>query len=271
MVRKVIMHTGRRINIVAFRFLVVIVFIAGWELFAGSKILDPFYTSLPSQIYNDLILFYASGALVKHTSITLQESLCGIAFGTILGIGVGFLLGQVEFLGRVFEPFITALYGIPKLALAPIFVLWFGLGMQSKIILSTILVFYLVFFSTYAGIKSVDPNLIASVRLMGANGRQIMQKVILPSCVPWILAGVRGGLGASLIGAIVGEYMGASAGLGWMIAYATSFFQVERVMACIFILLMIGITFNHLLKAVETRLLRWRPPVDNATNHNEAI
>lgn len=260
-----------RTKVIAFRLLVIIAFITAWEMCAGSKMIDPFYTSHPSRIYSDFKDFYKSGALVKHTSITLQESLCGIAFGSILGIGVGFLFGQIELLGRVFEPFITALYGIPKLALAPIFVLWFGLGMQSKIILSSILVFYLVFFSTYGGIKSVDPNLLASVRLMGANRRQIILKVILPSCIPWILAGVRGGLGASLIGAIVGEYMGASAGLGWMIAYSASFFQVERVMACIFVLLMIGITFNLLLRTAETWLLRWRPPAFYDTSNKEAI
>ncbi len=258
-------------KVVAFRLLVVAAILMCWELSVYLKLLDPFYTSYPSHICHDMLSFYQSGALVKHTGVTLQEAVCGIVFVTMLGIGTGFLLGQVELLGRIFEPFITALYGIPKLALAPIFVLWFGLGMQSKIILSTILVFYLVFFSTYGGIKSVDPNLVASVKLMGANRRQIIQKVILPSCVPWILAGVRGGLGASLIGAIVGEYMVASAGLGRMIAYSTSFFQVERVMACIFILLLIGITFNQLLKIAENRLLRRIPPLDFASNGREAI
>ena len=129
-------------------------------------------------------------------------------------------------------------------------------------IMSSLLVFFLVFFSTYGGIKNVDRNILTSVRLMGATRMQLVFKVILPSCIPWILAGIRGGLGASLIGAIVGEYMGASAGLGWMISYATSFFQVDRVMSCIFILFCIGIVFNMTLQYVEKVLLRWRPPLD---------
>ncbi len=266
-----IINISKNFKIIGFRAGVVCSFIVSWELFASSGILDPFYSSQPSKIYYDIQAFYSSGALVHHTSVTLQEALWGLLFGTLSGIGLGFLLGEVELLGTVFEPFITALYGIPKLALAPIFVLWFGLGMKSKIILSSILVFYLVFFSTYGGIKSVDRNLVSSVRLMGASRLQILMKVIMPSCIPWILAGIRGGLGASLIGAIVGEYMGASAGLGWMIAYATSFFQIERVMSCIFILLMTGIIFNQCLKYAENRLLRWRPPVNLSSDSGEAI
>lgn len=263
--------TIKKIKIAGIRTFVVIACLLLWEILSNLDVLDPFYTSQPSKIYTDMQKFYESGALVLHTGVTLRESLAGLLFGTIFGISTGFLLGEIEVLGSIFEPFITALYGIPKLALAPIFVLWFGLGMESKIILSSILVFYLVFFSTYAGIKSVDRNLVSSVRLMGGTRMQIVFKVVLPSCVPWILAGIRGGLGASLIGAIVGEYMGASAGLGWMIAYATSFFQVERVMSCIFILLVTGIVFNQCLKFTESRLLGWRAAVDLGNDSGEAI
>ena len=233
-----------------------------WELLAASGVVNPFYSSQPSQILRDLPQFYSEGDLLKHTAITLAEALWGLAFGTVCGIMVAFFLGLFDTLGKIIEPFITAVYGIPKLALAPIFVLWFGLGLESKIIMASLLVFFLVFFSTYGGIKSVDRNILTAVRLMGASQGQIVRKVILPSSVPWILAGVRGGLGASLIGAIVGEYMGASAGLGWVISSATSFFKVDRVMSCIFILFIVGIVFNIILKYIERLLLKWRPPLD---------
>lgn len=235
---------------------------AGWEVLAVTGIVNPFYSSQPSHILKDFPVFYSSGDLLKHTGVTLAEAMWGLLCGTLTGIAVAFLLGLFDFFGKVLEPFITALYGIPKLALAPIFVLWFGLGIESKVIMSSLLVFFLVFFSTYGGIKSVDRNILTSVRLMGANQTQIVFRVILPSALPWILAGVRGGLGASLIGAIVGEYMGASAGLGWVISYATSFFKVDRVMSCIFILFLVGIVFNMALKHAEKLLLRWRPPLD---------
>ena len=234
----------------------------GWEVLAISGIVNPFYSSQPSRILLDLPDFYIRGDLLKHTGVTLAEALLGLLFGTIAGIVVAFLLGLFDFFGKVFEPFITAVYGIPKLALAPIFVLWFGLGIESKVIMSSLLVFFLVFFSTYGGIKSVDRNILTSVRLMGATRSQLVFKVFLPSAIPWILAGIRGGLGASLIGAIVGEYMGASAGLGWVISYATSFFKVDRVMSCIFLLFVVGIIFNMVLKHVERLLLKWRPPLD---------
>ncbi len=257
-VKSNIRYTGIRV-------VIVVAFFAAWELLVGTGIIDPFYVSQPSRVINDFGDFYSSGALYKHTSVTLFEAFTGLFFGMIAGISIGFLLGRVESLGRIFEPIITALYGIPKLALAPVFVLWFGLGIESKVFLSGLMVFYLVFFSTYGGIKAVDRNLVNAIKLMGGTEMQIMSKVVLPSCVPWILAGVRGGVGASLIGSIVGEYMGASAGLGWMLAYASSFFQIARVMSCIIVLLCIGISFNLILKSIEKRLLKWRPPVDYGT------
>ncbi|SFI00243.1 NitT/TauT family transport system permease protein [Tindallia magadiensis] len=240
-------------------FVILILF---WEFAVRIGWLNPFYTSQPTGVYYDLIEFYESGQLWRHTSVTLKEALWGLFFGSVAGIVVAFILGFSQNLAKVFEPLITGLYGIPKLALAPIFVLWFGLGIESKIIMSALLVFFLVFFSTYGGIQDIDRNIVRSIRLMGATPFQIKVKVYLPATVPWILAGIKGGLGASLIGAIVGEYMGASAGLGWMISYATSFFQVERVMSCIFILFMIGVIFNGILKTFERVLLKWRAPTD---------
>jgi NitT/TauT family transport system permease protein len=232
-----------------------------WELIAANKIVNPFYVSQPSQIGVDLKQFLLSGEAFKHLKITLQEAILGLLIGTASGVLVGFVLGRIELLARVFEPTITALYGIPKLALAPIFILWFGLGVESKIFLSSLLVFYLVFFATFGGLRNVDPNIVGATKLMGASDFQIMRIVTLPSCLPWILTGIRGGLGSSLLGAIVGEYMGASAGIGWMIQYATTTYQIDRVMSCIFILLAVGLVLNRMLNLLEKHLLRWRPSV----------
>jgi NitT/TauT family transport system permease protein len=233
-----------------------------WEFFSANKILDPFYVSQPSKIVGDMVRFFAKGEVFRHLGITLEEASLGLVIGTFFGVAGGFILGRIGFLAAVFEPIITALYGIPKIALAPIFILWFGLGVQSKIFLSSLMVFYLVFFNTFAGIRNVDPGVVGAVKLLGANGLQITTKVILPSCFPWILAGIRGGVGSSLLGAIVGEYMGASAGLGWMIQYATTTYQIDRVMSCLFILLVIGLVFSKGLKIIEKRALRWRPNMD---------
>lgn len=242
-------------------FAVISLAIIIWEIGAEIKTINTFYASQPSAIIRDLYSFVVSGEVVRHLSTTLLESLGGLFFGSLFGIACGVILGQIKFLADILEPIITALYGIPKLALAPIFILWFGLGMESKIFISALLVFYLVFFSTFEGIRSVDANIVASIRLMGANRYQIFKQVTLPSCVPWIFTGIRGGIGASLLGAIVGEYMGASSGLGWMVQYATTTYQVDRVMSCLIILLMIGLVFNKLLRLCEKRLLRWRPGI----------
>jgi NitT/TauT family transport system permease protein len=240
-------------------FAVISLALITWEIGAEAKMINTFYASQPSAIIRDLYTFIFSGEVTKHLSTTLLEALGGLLFGSLAGIACGVLLGQIKFLADVLEPIITALYGIPKLALAPIFILWFGLGMESKIFISALLVFYLVFFSTFEGIRSVDANIVSAVRLMGASRYQIFKHVTLPSSVPWIITGIRGGIGASLLGAIVGEYMGASAGLGWMVQYATTTYQVDRVMSCLLILLMIGLVFNKLLRMCETRLLQWRP------------
>jgi len=230
-----------------------------WEVLAGLKIINPFYSSRPSVIFLDFYQFLISGDLSKHLMITLKEALAGLFLGTAAGIIVGAVLGRIRWVADIFGPIITALYGIPKLALAPIFILWFGLGAESKIFISGLLVFYLVFFSTFEGIRSVNSDMVSAIKLMGATRFQIYRSVILPSCVPWILTGIRGGIGASLLGAIVGEYMGASAGLGWMVQYATTTYQVERVMSCLLVLLFMGLVFNKGLSFCEGRLLKWRP------------
>lgn len=238
---------------------IISVLLIVWEVATREKFINAFYASQPTVIASDFFHFVTSGEILPHLLTTLQEAIFGLFFGIIAGVICGVALGKTKRLADLFEPIITALYGIPKLALAPIFILWFGLGMESKIFLSALLVFYLVFFSTYSGIRNINPDIIATVQLMGASQRQIFFKVTLPSCIPWVLTGIRGGIGASLIGAIVGEYMGASAGLGWMIQYATTTYQIERVMSCILALLLIGLFLNKGLRMCEKRLLRWRP------------
>lgn len=242
-------------------FLVIFIALLAWEFSVRSGFINSFYASQPTAIIKDFYGFIVSGEAVPHILTTLSESILGLILGTLTGILFGVVLGQIRFLADVLEPIISALYGIPKLALAPIFILWFGLGMESKIFISSLLVFYLVFFSTFEGIRSVDANIIAAVKIMGANRYQVFSRVTLPSCVPWIITGVRGGIGASLLGAIVGEYMGASGGLGWMVQYSTTTYQVDRVMTCLLILLIIGLIYSKTLRLIENRILRWRPSV----------
>lgn len=157
------------------------------------------------------------------------------------------------------------------MTLAPVYILWFGLGLTSKIFLAGLMVFFHVFFSTYAGIQNVEPKLIESANLLGAGKVQTLVHVVLPSSMPFILSGIRVGVGSSLVGAIIGEYIGASAGFGWMIAYASSFFNIARVMSCILILLIVGILLNFSLDKIEKYLLRWRAPTNLSMEHKRNI
>ena len=202
---------------------------------------------------------FASGELLPHIKITLGEALAGLALGTVTGILAAYVLSKLDLTAQILDPIIMAFYGIPKLALGPIFILWFGLGMQSKIFLAALMVFFLVFFNAYAGFKNVDQALVNAVRLMGASTRQVTFKVVLPYSVPWLMAGIKAGLGAALLGAVVGEYIGASAGLGWMVEFAGSMYDIPRVFTCIIVLMVLMALLNAGLVFLEHRLLKWRP------------
>lgn len=229
-----------------------------WETAARMEWYNPFFTSYPTEILTDLIEFIKSGDLAYHTIITLREAFLGLFFGIVIGVLLGVLFGQFVTLGKIFTPILTAINGIPQLTLAPVYVLWFGLGLMSKVFLAGLMVFFCVFFSTYNAIRSTEQKLIESAHILGANSVQTLWHVVLPYCMPWILSGIRSGVGACMVGAIIGEYMGASGGFGWMVTYATSFFMIRRVMSCILILLLVGLLMNWSLDLLERKVLKWK-------------
>lgn len=249
---------SEKIFIQVARIVIVIGFILVWEFCARKQIYNSFFTSYPSEILIDLVEFYKSGALAKHTAITFTEAFLGLIYGTIIGIVTAIIFGYFSILGKIVTPIISAISGIPQLTLAPLYVLWFGLGLTSKIFLAGLMVFFNVFFSTYNAIKNIDIKLIECANLLGANNIRILRTVVIPTCMPWILSGIRGGVGSALVGAIIGEYMGATGGFGWMITYSTSYFNIKRVMCCILILLLIGIILNKVLDFAESKMLIWK-------------
>lgn len=240
------------------RILLILGLVILWEIAAQKQWYNPFFTSYPSEIILDLIEFIKSGELFYHAFITLREAFLGLAIGTVLGIALGVLFGQFSFIGKVFSPILTAINGIPQLTLAPIYVLWFGIGLTSKVFLSALMVFFCVFFSTYHAIRNTQQKLIESAHILGANSAQTLWYVVLPCCMPGILSGIRSGVGACMVGAMIGEYMGASGGFGWMVTYATSYFMIRRVMSCILILLIVGMGLNWGLDLLESRILKWK-------------
>lgn len=258
-------RTSKRLSdgtIFLLRFTLIFLVLAGWELLAHFQVIDAFFMSRPTAILLDLIDACLHGELTPHIIVTLKEAMAGLLLGTVSGIATAFLLERVELAARILDPILMAFYGIPKLALGPIFILWFGLGLESKVVMATLMVFFLVFFNAFSGFKNVDQQLVNAVRLMGASKRQIMMKVVLPSAVPWLLTGIKAGLGAALLGAVVGEYIGANQGLGWMVEYAGGMYDVARVFTCIIVLMLLMAALNAALGRIERVLLKWRPPIN---------
>lgn len=240
------------------RYAILFVLLGIWEYCARVGIVDPFYLSYPTEIILDLWDFAISGDLVHHGLITIEEALWGLFYGTVFGVGCGVLFSQVKFLGNVISPFITAMAGIPQLTLSPLYILWFGFGLKSKVILAGMMVFFGVFGSTFNAIKNLDQRWIEASHLLGAGSFDTLRLVVIPACMPWIISAIRSGVGSCMVGAIMGEYMGASGGFGWMISFAASYFEIKRVLACILVLLVFNRILNWVLDRLEKRLLHWR-------------
>ena len=247
----------RRRAIVASRFILAIVLIGLWEFGAG-RWFDPIYFSSPTRVAKHLIEWFG-GDILRHAGITIRETLSGYVAGAAVGVATGILLSRLRFLGAVLDPFIVALNGTPRIALAPILIIWFGIGETSKIVLAGLLTFFLCFYSTLAGIRMVDPAHISLARVLGASERQILWRVVLPSTAPWILNALKVSLPFALIGAIVGEFLASTAGLGHMIRLYTSQFDTTGALAGITILMLFVVLINLVVEGVERRLLRWRP------------
>ena len=234
--------------------------LGSWQAVASLPGVE-FWTSSPLAIAHNLSRWHASGELVEDLKITLFEAGAGFLLGSLFGGIVGFVLGWVRKLGDVFEPFVLSLYTLPKVALAPLFVLWLGIGVLNKVVFSGVLVFFMVFFTTYQGARQVDRDLVENVRLLGASRVQTWTKVAVPYSAVWIFTGLRVGLPYALIGAIVGEFVAAESGVGFRIKEATSFFNTSGVFAGLFVLMLISMSLLGVLRLVENRLMSWQTAV----------
>jgi len=241
----------------ATQILLVVVFLVAWEWLSGALHAD-FWVSKPSQVVSALITWYQSGDLGSDLKITVMEAGIGFVVGSIAGGLVGFVLGWVRKLGDLLEPFVLSLYTLPKIALAPLFVLWFGIGAMNKIMFAAMLVFFMVFFTTYQGTRQVDRDLVENARLLGASRWGIWTKIAVPYSAVWVFTGLRIGLPYALIGAIVGEFVAAESGVGFRIKEATSFFNTAGVFAGLIVLMAISLMLLSGLRLIEKRVLRWQ-------------
>jgi NitT/TauT family transport system permease protein len=232
--------------------------LALWQGLVSLKVLDPFFFSRPSDIMRRIATWIASGTLWTHLAITLQEALLGLAAGAILGIGLGFVFARSPMIAQVFDPYIKMLNAIPRVVLAPLFLLWFGLGIWSKVALAVTLVFFVMFFNTYQGVRDASRVLIDNVRMLGATERQLVHHVLVPSALTWIFSSLHTSLGFAMVGAVVGEYLGSTRGLGYVISQAEGTFDTTGVFAGMTILGVVVVIVSAGVTRLERWLLRWK-------------
>ena len=253
-----------RLGTNAWRLALLVLLVAAWEGATRAGVIAPFWISSPSLIAADILRALAGPAVYVHIGVTLYEAFLGFFAGAVVGILGGFALARWDGLAHVVDPYVTALNSLPRVALAPLFILWFGIGLTSKVVLAFSLVVFILLVNTHAGAKNVDQDLVIITRLLGATRRQLTMKVILPASIPWIFAGLRLGLAYALIGAVVGEVIVAQAGLGFLIASAAGVFNTTGVFSALIILMLIAMLLSEVMKIAERKLLRWRPQIPGA-------
>lgn len=259
-----------RLAVNAARLAVVVCFLALWQGLAQAGVLNPLLFSNPIQVAHRLLELGAGEqvygrTIYSHIAVTLQEMAIGYLIGSLIGLAIGFLFGRSRPIARVLEPFVLAVYSVPKIALAPLFVLFLGIGLLSKVGVVGMELFFLVFFNTFTGVRDVNEEFVRLAQVAGASRWQVLRRIVLPSATPSILLGLKMGIPFAMIGAIIGEFIAANQGLGWFILYSASNFDASGLFSAIVLLVVIVWILSQAMQLLENRLLRWRP-----SRHEEA-
>lgn len=250
------------LEVLGLRVLALVVILGTWEGIVQTGLLTEFWISRPGLVAGRLLeMIFVKASIWDHLGATLHEALSGLAGGSLLGILSGFGLAKWRRLHVALDPYIMGIYGLPRIALAPLFIMWLGIGVESKILLAGFVTYFVLLINTYVGVKNVDPDLVNAVKTMGGEGLFLFRKVVAPSCVPWMLSGLRIGLGLSLTGAVVAEMLAAQRGIGWVIARASGTFDTTGVFAALVVLAVVAMALNEGMKKLERRLLHWQGEV----------
>ena len=258
---------GRRMRV--YQLLLALALLALWQIATSPTLLPPiffddpnkaaFFFGEPLKAAVRIWAWFTSGEIYRHLWVTLIETLLAFVIGTVSGLVVGIWLGLAPTASAVFDPYIKAANAMPRVILAPIFFLWFGLGIASKVALGVTLVFFIVFFNVYQGVREVSPVVLASARMLGASPRQLLRFVYLPSAMSWVFASLHNSVGLAFVGAVVGEYLGSSEGVGYLIQQAEGVFDINTVVAGILVLTAFALALDGIVSLVERRLMVWQP------------
>jgi len=253
----------RRLLVITLRIAILVVALGGWEISTRAGWVDPFFFAMPSgiadQIWTWITEGTSQGPLWYEILVTLEETTMGFAIGVAGGVACGILLGRNKLLADVFSIYIKIANSVPRVVLGSIFIIALGLGMPSKVALAVVMVFFVVFANAFQGVREADRAMIANAQILGASSLQITRSVVIPSAMSWILASLHVSFGFALVGAVVGEFLGARHGVGLLIATAQGAFNANGVFAAMIILAVLALGVEYLITIVENRLVKWRP------------
>ena len=260
---------GRR-TLRLWQLVVLVILFVAWHVLTAPGLLPnflfsddhqaAFFFGEPLKIFDRIDhWFFIDGDIYRHLGVTLLETVLAFGIGTALGLGTGLWLALSPFAAALLDPYIKAMNAMPRVILAPIFAVWFGLGVASKVALGVTLVFFVVFFNVYQGVKEVSPVILANARMLGASPRQLLRHVYLPSATSWVFSSLHTSVGLAFVGAVVGEYLGSSQGVGYLILQAEGSFDIDTVMAGILVLTVCALALDALVGRVESSLMKWQP------------
>jgi len=249
--------------------LVLLAVFAAWHVLTVPGIVPPFYFDDPNkaafffgeplQVFSRIWNWFIGGEIYRHLWVTLIETLLAFVIGTASGLAIGIWLALAPTASAILDPYIKALNAMPRVILAPIFFVWFGLGIASKVALGVTLVFFIVFFNVYQGVREVSPVVLANARMLGASQRQLLRYVYLPSAMSWVFASLHNSVGLAFVGAVVGEYLGSAEGVGYLIHQAEGVFDINTVFAGILVLTGFALVLDMLVTVAEKKLMVWQP------------
>jgi NitT/TauT family transport system permease protein len=242
--------------------ILLVVIIAGWQISSMLSSKAAFFFGDPAGVAERLVnWFFIDCDIYRHLGVTLIETLLAFVIGTVIGLLIGLWLALNPRAAAICDPFLKAMNAMPRVILAPIFALWFGLGIASKVALAVTLVFFIVFFNVFQGVREVSPTLLANARMLGAGHRDLLRHVYLPSAMSWVFSSLHISVGMAFVGAVVGEYLGSARGVGYLILQAEGSFDIRTVFAGIVVLTLCALALDTLVGEAEKRLMRWRPRI----------